>query len=73
MRYSVVVLLTQAVAFAIGGFILWAFIELSSQAACLTGARGFCLLDTAVLILLGSIAFVAFAFALLMFKAYSIR
>lgn len=70
MPHFVVVFLTQISAMAMGGLLVWGFVEIISLRHCVAGETGLCLIDTFIIGVMSISAFVTFAFSLILFKAY---
>ena len=70
MPHFVVVFLTQASAVAMGGLLVWGFIELIGLNHCIAGETGLCMADTFLAGMMSLSAFITFAFSLILFKAY---
>ena len=70
MRHKVIVGVTQLLALLIGISISYGIATIVNSVGCMGGGYGFCLLDTVVITAMGAVAVVAFAFAMLLFRAY---
>lgn len=73
MRHKAIVCVTQLIALLMGVGISVGIFSLTERAGCIAGGYGFCVLDTMLVVAMGAIAFIAFAFAALLFKAYSVK
>ncbi|WP_169568794.1 hypothetical protein [Sneathiella limimaris] len=71
MRHKAVVGVTQLLALLIGIGISFGIAAVLDVKGCVAGGYGFCFLDTVIVTAMASVAFVAFAFAALLCKAYS--
>ncbi len=71
MRHKLIVCVTQLLALMIGVGISAGIFSVTEKTGCIAGGYGFCLLDTVLVTVLVPLALVSFAFAVLLFKAYS--
>ena len=71
MRHKLIVCVTQLLALMIGVGISAGIFSVTAKTGCIAGGYGFCLLDTVLVTVMIPLALVAFAFAALLFKAYS--
>ncbi len=72
MRHKLIVGVTQMIALLMGVGISIGIFSVTATTGCIAGGYGFCLLDTVLVTVMGAIAFISFAFAALLFKAYRI-
>lgn len=71
MRHKIIVCVTQLLALMIGVGISAGIFSVTGKTGCIAGGYGFCLLDTVLVTVMVPLALVSFAFAGMLFKAYS--
>ena len=71
MSHKLIVCVTQLLALFIGVGISVGILNVTGKTGCIAGGYGFCLLDTVLVTVMVPLALVAFAFAALLFKAYT--
>ena len=71
MRPSIVISITQAFSILLGISFIWGIFQISELTACGFGGSSFCAVSPLLMVVMGSMSLVAFAFALFLFRAYS--